>query len=498
MIRLHRAAKVAMAVIAVLLSAGWGLFPKSVSLCAQAADLPAKQATVVASERIGLSVVVYNQGIALVRDLRRAFIPAGEVVIEFPDVSPSINFDSVEVSSMSAPETLQVMMHKLLLNRPTPSALLEKSIGKTITIIRYAEDGSIAEKFEGQLLAVDGSRPATVRVGDRLLLYPLGMVVISEMPEDMVLKPRLLTFAKSSEARTHNIALTYITSDLNWSVDYNAVISEEDSSMDLSGYANVRNDAGISFPHAKLQLIAGALRVLRDRIELRRQVEFARGAAPPAPGEAVVTEEPFFEYHLYEIPQKATLDEKGSLRIGLISVKGANVKKQFVITAPGIMFDARAREERLPARIIIGFVNDEKHGLGLPLPAGRVKLHKLSSDGRPIFIGESPVGHIGKGQMVEWDIGTAFDIIGFWRQVKFVAPTAREREISTEVIITNGKDKEVTVQLRQPFGYGLDWEITQSSHEWKQRDAMTAEFELPVPPSGKTTLTFTAKVKLRP
>ncbi|MCS7254204.1 MAG: hypothetical protein RMK18_09145 [Armatimonadota bacterium] len=464
---------------------------------AQAVDeQTAKPTTVVASERIGLSVVVYNQGIALVRDMRRALIPPGEVVIEFPDVSPSMDFDSVEVSSTNAPEAIQVAMHKLLANRPTPSALLEKSIGRAVTIIRYAEDGSTAEKIEGQLLAVDGARPATIKVGDKLLLYPPGMIVLSEMPEDMVLKPRLLVFAKSKEARTHNLVLTYIASNLNWSTDYIAIISEEDNRMDLTGYANVQNDAGISFPYAKLQLIAGALRVIRER-EARREVQFAARAAP-APGEVAVTEEPFFEYHLYDIPQKVTLDEKGSLRIGLVSAKGARVEKQFVITAPGIMFEPRAREERLPAQIVISFVNDEKHGLGMPLPAGKVKLHKLSSDGKPIFIGEAPVAHIGKGQKVEWGIGSAFDIVGSWRQVKFAAPTAREREMSVEVVITNGKDKEVVVQLRQPIGYGLEWEIIQSSHEWKQRDAMTAEFTVPVPPSAKTTLTFTAKVRLRP
>ncbi len=471
----------------------------SLTLNAQVAteQPPAKPSTVSASERIGLSLVIYNQGIALVRDMRRALIPAGEVVIDFPDVSPNMDFDSVEVSSTSAPEAIQMAMHKLLANRPTPSALLEKSIGKTVTIIRYAEDGSIAEKIEGQLLAVDGARPATVKAGEKLLLYPPGMVVLSEMPEDMVLKPRLLVFAKSKETRMHNLSLTYITSGLNWSTDYIATISEEDSSMDLIGYANVQNNTDMSFPYAKLQLVAGVLRVLRDRAEFRRQVEFARAAAP-APGEGIVTEEPFFEYHLYDIPQKVTLEGRGSLRLGIVSARGAKVEKQFVITAPGIVFDVRAREERLPTRIMINFVNEEKHGLGVPLPAGKVKLHKLGSDGRPIFIGEAPIAHIGKGQRVELDIGGAFDIVGSWRQVKFTALTAKEREVPVEVVITNGKEKEVIVQLRQPFGYGLEWEITQSSHEWKRRDAMTAEFTIPVPPSGKATLTFTAKVRLLP
>lgn len=496
MAKLHR---LTTALVGMTLASSLVLIRWSIVSCGEAAgEQPAKPTTVIASERIGLSVVVYNQGIALVRDMRRALIPPGEVVIEFPDVSPNMNFDSVEVSSMSAPEAIQVTMHKLLANRPTPLELLENSIGKVITIIRYAEDGSIAEKIEGQLLAVDGARPATVKVGDKLMLYPPGMIVLSDMPEGLVLKPRLLVFAKSKEARTHNLTLSYITSGLNWSTDYIAIISEEDSSMDLTGYANVQNAAGISFPYAKLQLVAGAVRVLRDRYEARRQVEFARAAAAPAPGEGVVTEEPFFEYRLYDIPQKVTLDEKGSLRIGIVSAKGARVEKQFVITAPAIMFDARAREERLQTRITVNFVNDEKHGLGMPLPAGRVKLHKLASDGRPIFIGEAPVAHIGKGQKVEWDIGAAFDIIGSWRQVKFTAPTAREREISVELVVTNGKDEEVTVQFRQPFGYGLEWEITQSSHEWKRRDIMTAEFALAVPPSGKTTLTFTAKVRVLP
>ncbi|MFA4016311.1 MAG: hypothetical protein RUDDFDWM_001414 [Candidatus Fervidibacterota bacterium] len=456
-----------------------------------------KQNVVVASERIGLSLVIYNQNIALVRDMRRAFIPEGDVVIEFTDVSPNMDFSSVNIASLSAPSSLQVTMQKLLANRPTPAALLEKSIGKTITLIRYAEDGSIAEKIEGQLLSVDGARPATVKVGEKILLYPFGVVVLSEMPEEMVLKPKLIAFAKSSEPRTHNLILTYITTGVNWSVDYNAIVSEEEESMELFGYANVRNDSGISFPYAKVHLLAGTPRV-SDRRFLRRELqEFARDVAP-APGGQGVTEAPFFEYHLYDIPQKLTLDEKGSLRIAIVSAKDIKVKKQFIITAPSIGFEVRPLQEKLPTRIVISFINDEEHKLGIPLPLGTVKLHKLDQSGRAVFIGETPIPNIGKGQKVDWDIGTAFDIAAYWKQVKSVAPTAKEREIEVEALVTNGKDKEVTVQLRQPFTYGLDWDITKASHGWKMIDAMTAEFTLQVPPSGKTTVTFTAKVRLRP
>jgi len=456
-----------------------------------------KQNVVVASERIGLSLVIYNQNIALVRDMRRAFIPEGDVAIEFTDVSPSMDFSSVNIASLSAPSSLQITAQKLLANRPTPATLLEKSIGKTITLIRYAEDGSIAEKVEGQLLSVDGARPATVKVGDKLLLYPIGVVVLSEMPEEMVLKPKLVALAKSTEPKTHNLTLTYITTGVNWSADYNAIISEEEESMELFGYANVRNDAGVSFPYAKVHLLAGTPRV-SDRRFLR-QAEFARAAAqaPEATGVGV-TEAPFFEYHLYEIPQKLTLDEKGSLRIAFVSARDIKVKKQFIITAPSIGFEVRPLQEKLPTRVVISFINDEEHKLGIPLPLGTVKLHKLDQSGRAVFIGETPIPNIGKGQKVEWEIGTAFDIAAYWKQVKSIAPTAKEREIEVEVLITNGKDKEVTVQLRQPFTYGLDWEITKASHEWKMIDAMTAEFTLRVPPSGKTTVTFTAKVRLRP
>ncbi|HID06819.1 MAG TPA: hypothetical protein EYP10_06695, partial [Armatimonadetes bacterium] len=142
--------------------------------------LPQVKQPVVVSERVGLALTIYNQNIALVKDMRRAVVPQGEVILEFPNVARNVDFSSVEVASISAPTALRILMQQFLMQRPTPQALLEKHLGKTITIVRYAEDGSIAEKIDGKLLAVENGRPSAVKADDKVYLHPQGLVILPQ------------------------------------------------------------------------------------------------------------------------------------------------------------------------------------------------------------------------------------------------------------------------------------------------------------------------------
>ena len=71
--------------------------------------------------------------------------------------------------------------------------------------------------------------------------------------------------------------------------------------------------------------------------------------------------------------------------------------------------------------VYLEFKNDKAFGLGVPLPAGRLRVSQLDkADGSLEFIGEDKIDHTPKDEQVRVKLGSAFDVVGERRQVDFV------------------------------------------------------------------------------
>ena len=79
-----------------------------------------------------VSVTIYNNGQALVQDVRQLNIAAGRSTIQFPDVSAMIRPETLSFSAAGTGIVEQNFDFDLL----TPAKLIEKAIGQDITLIR--------------------------------------------------------------------------------------------------------------------------------------------------------------------------------------------------------------------------------------------------------------------------------------------------------------------------------------------------------------------------
>ncbi|RZA07595.1 MAG: DUF4139 domain-containing protein, partial [Proteobacteria bacterium] len=79
-----------------------------------------------------VAVTIYNNGIALVQDVRNLSINAGRSRIEFPDVSAQIRPETLSFSASGTTIIEQNFDFDLL----TPTKLMEKAVGQTITLVR--------------------------------------------------------------------------------------------------------------------------------------------------------------------------------------------------------------------------------------------------------------------------------------------------------------------------------------------------------------------------
>jgi hypothetical protein len=142
--------------------------------------------------------------------------------------------------------------------------------------------------------------------------------------------------------------------------------------------------------------------------------------------------------------------------------------------------------------VYLEFRNDKQYGLGVPLPAGRIRVSKVdAADGSLEFIGEDQIDHTPKDERVLVKLGSAFDVVGERRQVDFsVDSKARWMEEEIEVKLRNHKTQPVDVTVKENLYRWSNWTIISKSHDFQKEDARTVYFPLRVPKDGETTLRY--------
>jgi hypothetical protein len=142
--------------------------------------------------------------------------------------------------------------------------------------------------------------------------------------------------------------------------------------------------------------------------------------------------------------------------------------------------------------VYLEFRNDKQYGLGVPLPAGRIRVSKLdAADGSLEFIGEDRIDHTPKDEQVRVKLGSAFDVVGERKQTDFTVDTkAQWMEEQIEVKLRNHKDQPVHVVVKENLYRWSNWKILTKTHEFIKEDARTITFPVDVPKDGETLVRY--------
>src|SRR5580692_2556323 len=100
---------------------------------AQAAD---KDITTTLADQSDLALTVYNSNLSLVRDVRQLNLPSGESLLRFMDIAASINPATVHFRSLTDPAKLNVLEQNYEYDLLDPNKLLQKYVGREVTMIR--------------------------------------------------------------------------------------------------------------------------------------------------------------------------------------------------------------------------------------------------------------------------------------------------------------------------------------------------------------------------
>lgn len=449
-----------------------------IALCAAASPTPA--AIAVSTEAPGdrdVAVSVYNDNLGVVKDRRPFAIAKGESELQFTDVASSIDPTSVHLRSLGK-ESVDILWQDYRFDLVSTDKLLEKYVDQPVEVT--TKDDQVKR---GTLLSFDSGSLVLKDAGGGLVLVSraeVRHVSLKELPKGLLTRPTLVWRLRAGAGGTQPLEVSYMTGGMSWHAEYVAVIDEAATSLDLQGWASVENRSGATYPDAKIKLIAGAVHRAPPK----------RGPIQPLEVTAmrssmtVAAERPFFEYHLYEVPMRATLAQNEVKQLGLLQAQGVRSVKKFTYEGAA---DAKS------VKVTLEFENSEAAGLGMPLPGGIVRVFQRDRDGSLELAGEDRIEHTARGEKVRVDVGSAFDIAAERKQTDTKQISQRVSEISYEITLRNHKKEpvDVTVVEHAPG----DWEILKSSHEWKKKDATTFEFAAHCLPEKPLTLTYTIRIQ---
>ena len=460
---------------------------------APAAELPERRSTL--QDQQSVAVTIYNQDLALVKEARKVTLDDGANRLALRDVSALMRPETAQLRSLSHPGACDVLEQNFNFDLLTPAKLLEKSVGRDVRVVRVHPTTGAETVETAQVLAAGSG--VVLKVGDRVETGIPGRLVFDAVPPTLRDRPTLVTELKCRRGGAQTMDLSYLTGGLSWKADYVAELNADDGALDLNGWVTLTNRSGTAYPQARLQLVAGDLnRVRRQMGAVRAEAKLA-DAAPAA---RQMAEESLFEYHLYTLGRPTTLADNQTKQVALLGATAVPVSKELLVSGSDYYYRSSVGDigQKLKAAVYVEFANRESAHLGVPLPAGVVRVYKRDSAGNAQFVGEDSIEHTPRNEKVRLHLGNAFDVTADKKQTDFKRrePTNKASyvfESAYEVTVRNAKSEAVTVTVREPVPG--DWTMLEQSQPHEKVASGTAQWRLSVPPMGSTTLKYRVLVR---
>lgn len=442
-----------------------------------------------------VAVTIYNENLALVKDGRKLGLDRGANQLAWREVSAQMRPETALLRSLSNPGGLRLIEQNFDFDLLTPQKLLEKYVGREVTVISVNPASGAEKRETATVLATNGG--VVLKFADRIETGAPGRLAFSGVPDNLRDKPTLVISLASASSGEQNLELSYLTGGLSWKADYVAELNEKDDRLDINGWVTLTNRSGTAYPNARLQLVAGDVNRVQDELARGRPVPLM---AKTAMAEAAdMSQEALFEYHLYTLERPTTIADNQTKQVALMSAAAVPVKKELLFTGQNYYYSGQYGElgQKLKAGVFVEFAN-KGEGLGIPLPKGVVRVYKKDSKGNAQFIGEDRIDHTPKNESVRLKLGDAFDVTADRKQTDFkkLAGTSRYNyvfESAYQVTIKNAKSEAVTVKVAEPMPG--DWQVQSESHPHAKVSSDTAVWNITVPAEGKTVLSYRVLVR---
>ena len=382
--------------------------------------------------------------------------------------------------------------------------LLRRAIGQTVSVEQSV--GNERQSYTGTLMSAGNG--LTLRLGDGRIkvLSNYSSFELARLPSGVVNEPTMNWSIAAKQAGRQDFGLSYATAGLAWRAEYNVNVQAmgNDCRMSLEGAAMLVNRSGADFNDVMLTLVAGE----PHRTSSARPEMMAMAAAPRAKmmvADSAPQAQASGEYQAYKLPTAGSLPQGSVQRLPLVdSSSNIACKRRYQTSAqigewtpPYPIVDENygaGQEQEQPVTATLRFANTKASGLGVPLPAGRVRMFEGKD-----FLGEASLGHTAANRDVSLLIGNVFDLSALRTREDFqLDRDGRTMVERISVVLKNAKKTAVTVRVDESLPRWSAWEIESSTVPFEKRSAQSVSFDVTVSAMGETKLTYTVRYRWAP
>ena len=443
-----------------------------------------------------VAVTIYNENLALVKDQRRIQLGSGQNMLAFRDVSARMRPETALLRSLTSPGKLPVIEQNFDFDLLTPEKMLQKYVGKSVSVIRTNPATGAETTEQAQVLAANNG--VVMKIGDRIETGIPGRIVYSDVPSNLRDRPTLVMSLNNGGAAQQDVELSYLTGGLAWKADYVAELNATDDKLDLSGWVTLTNTSGASYNNAKLQLVAGDVNQVQD--EMRFANKMVMGEMSAAAPVARMAEESLMEYHLYTLDRPTTISENQTKQVSLLTASAIPARKELLLHGAEYYYRSSYGDlgQKMKVSVFVEFDNNDASHLGMPLPKGVIRVYKKDAAGNAQFVGEDRIDHTPKNEKVRLKLGEAFDVTADKKQTDFKRlPDPSKRialyEGAFEILLKNAKKEAVIVTVQEPIPG--DWRIIDENRKHEKVASNTAVWHVSVPAEGSAKLSYRVQVR---
>jgi hypothetical protein len=476
-----------------------------------------------AQQQPPVALTIYNQDFAVARTFLDLDLHAGINEITTDSVTSRLEPDSVVLRDPSGKRMVHVVEQNYDSAIVSQEWLLQKYEGKTIDfqistpqgfkivpgkIVRAGFYRQQEYTFDGQMLSGQSAQPL-VEINGKMQFQLPGTPLFPATTDGMLLKPTLRWQIDSKSPDRFNAELAYITGGLSWDATYNVVAPDSpdvtaDEKADVLGWVTIHNHSGTEFPQARIKLMAGDVAKIQSQSGYNAMAQLRMEAKAMDSMQPGVTQKAFDDFHLYDLNRTVALRDGESKQVQFIDAANVSMRRSYIYDGlaepvqPIYAGNVNQNQgyglggQNTKVLIVEEIKNTESNHLGMPLPSGRVRLYRRDAGGQMEFVGENLIGHTPAEETVRIPTGSAFDVKGSRRQTDFhVEYNKRMLDETFEIKLSNQKLQAVNVAVLEHMYRGENWEITQKSNRFINRDSHAVEFPIKIPAKGEITLTYT-------
>ncbi len=461
----------------------------------------AAEKVITEKDKQSLNISVYNQNLALVKDVRRVMLEQGINDIAFEGVASNLKPETAILYS----EGLRVLEQNYDYNLLSYENIISKSVGETVKTV--TTNPTTGENIFNQAQIV----ATTHNYAKPILKFNYGIdanfpgrLVFEKLPEGLRSKPTLVAKVISNATQSKEVSLVYLTNGISWSTDYVAQIVDA-GKLNLTGWVTINNESGIDYNNANVQLIAGNVNEVHKPVAYRGMMLKSVAMNTMADGEATAApiEQDLSGYHMYSLPAKTTIKDKQTKQISLIEKNNVIYKKEARIT-PQLYFNpsSQSKFEQTHPEMYYIINNQEDDNLGIQLPSGTIRFYENDDNGNLQFIGENSIGHVAKGELMRLHLGSFVNIFASGKINKIEkiseneSPTNEDkcRQLSAmynyqaEVTIRNsGKNAQEVIYTQN---LPQDAQIVQENIKGNLKNSGVYEWKTVVAPDSSATISY--------